>query len=208
MTWNDFIMKETDQELLSRILDEDVSEFEMQRLIKGMKSDEELRSKLQRYSLIGHAVRNELPEQVNPNFADNVMSALANEEMSASEFDNDSDPVQDIQLENVKDNGRFKTAVGLAIAASVAVVSFVSFQNYVQNNNQVAPAAMVADRVVEESDIQRVSNQDLQNFTSNPKAAASFNSYIMNHAEYASPRVSVPHVRIVGYGEDYQVETE
>ena len=71
-----------------------------------------------------------------------------------------------------------------------------------QTNNETTPAAIVADRVVEESDIQRVSSEDLQNFISNPKAAASFNSYIMNHAEYASPRVSVPHVRIVGYGKD------
>jgi hypothetical protein len=78
----------------------------------------------------------------------------------------------------------------------------VSFQNYVQTNNEVAAPAIVADRVIEESDIQRVSNEDLQNFISNPEAAASFNSYIMNHAEYASPRVSVPHVRIVGYGKD------
>lgn len=195
-------MKEIDQELLSRILDEDVSEFETQRILKEMKSDSELRSKLQRYSLMGHAVRKELPEVVNKNFVDSVMNKLANEEMLDSEIDESIE-----QAEDVKDNGRFKTAIGLAIAASVAVVSFVSFQNYVQNNNEVAPAAMVADRIVEEKDIQRVSSQDLQNFSSNPEAAASFNSYIMNHAEYASPRVSVPHVRIVGYGKD-NVDTE
>lgn len=195
-------MKEIDQELLSRILDEDVSEFETQRILKEMKSDSELRSKLQRYSLMGHAVRKELPEVVNKNFVDSVMNKLANEEMLDSEIDENIE-----QAEDVKDNGRFKTAIGLAIAASVAVVSFVSFQNYVQNNNEVAPAAMVADRIVEEKDIQRVSSQDLQNFSSNPEAAASFNSYIMNHAEYASPRVSVPHVRIVGYGKD-NVDTE
>ncbi len=195
-------MKETDQELLSRILDEDVSEFEIQRLVTEMKTDGEFRSKLQRYSVIGHAVRNELPAQVNTNFVDNVMSALANEDMSAPEFDESTSQVADGQVEEAKEDHRFKTAIGLAIAASVAVVSFVSFQNYVQNDNQVTPNAIVADRVVEESDIQRVSSQDLQNFISNPEAAASFNSYIMNHAEYASPRVSVPHVRIVGYGKD------
>ncbi len=196
-------MKETDQELLSRILDEDVSEFETQRILKEMKSDSELRSKLQRYSLMGHAIRNELPERVNQNFVDSVMGKLESEEMSSGEFDERTD-----QLEDANNNGRFKTAIGLAIAASVAVVSFVSFQNYVQNNNtEVTPTAVVADRIVEESDIQRVTSQDLQNFSTNPEAAASFNSYIMNHAEYASPRVSVPHVRIVGYGKD-KVDTE
>jgi sigma-E factor negative regulatory protein RseA len=191
-------MKETDQAILSRILDEDVSEFEMQRLLKKMKSDGELRSKLHRYNLIGHAMRNEIPELINQNFVTDVMTNLVDEEMSISEVNETIE-----QVESVNDNVRFKTAIGLAIAASVAVVSVVSFQNYVQTNNEmVLPPAVVAERVVEESDIQRVSSEDLQNFISNPKAAASFNSYIMNHAEYASSRVSVPHVRIVGYGKD------
>ncbi len=192
-------MKEISQELLSRVLDEDISEFETQRILKEMKSNDALRSTLYRYNVIGYAIRDELPKQINSNFVHNVMSKLTDEEMSVPEFNGDSE----IEKENhAKDAGRFKTAIGLAIAASVAVVSFVSFQNYVQTNNETTTTAIVADRVVEESDIQRVSSEDLQNFISNPEAAASFNSYIMNHAEYASPRVSVPHVRIVGYGKD------
>lgn len=192
-------MKEIDQELLSRILDEDVSEFETQRILKEMQSDNELRVKLHRYNLIGHAMRNELPKQIDQNFVHNVMSRLDDEDMDVPELN--------VVIKSEKDSGRFKTAIGLAIAASVAVVSFVSFQNYMQTKNEITPAAVVADRVVEESDIQRVSSEDLQNFISNPEAAASFNSYIMNHAEYASPRVSVPHVRIVGYGKD-ELETK
>lgn len=192
-------MKETDQELLSRILDEDVSEFETQRILKEMQSDDELRMKLHRYNLIGHAMRSELPNQIDQNFVQNVMSKLTDEDMAEPELNEVIKPIKNV-LE--KDSSRFKTAIGLAIAASVAVVSFVSFQNYVQTKNEITPAAVVADRVVEESDIQRVSSEDLQNFISNPEAAASFNSYIMNHAEYASPRVSVPHVRIVGYDKD------
>ncbi|MBT8112203.1 MAG: sigma-E factor negative regulatory protein [Gammaproteobacteria bacterium] len=192
-------MKEISQELLSRVLDEDISEFETQRILKEMKSNDGLRSTLYRYNVIGYAMRDELPKQINSNFVHNVMSKLTDEEMSVPEFNGDNE----IEKGNhAKDSGRFKTAIGLAIAASVAVVSFVSFQNYVQTNNETTTTAIVADRVVEESDIQRVSSEDLQNFISNPEAAASFNSYIMNHAEYASPRVSVPHVRIVGYGKD------
>jgi negative regulator of sigma E activity len=194
-------MKEIDQELLSRILDENVSEFETQRILKEMQADDELSLKLHRYNVIGHAMRNELPPHINQNFVHNVMSKLVDENIS--EPDEVVAPFNERANEVIeKDPSRFKTALGLAIAASVAVVSFVSFQNYVQTNNEVAAPAIVADRVIEESDIQRVSNEDLQNFISNPEAAASFNSYIMNHAEYASPRVSVPHVRIVGYGKD------
>lgn len=191
-------MKETDQELLSRILDEDVSEFEAQRILKEMKSDDTLRDKLHRYNVIGHAIRKELPEHINRNFVHNVMSKLDDEEMSQPDLNAGHSEV--IELE--KDSGRFKTAIGLAIAASVAVVSFVSFQNYVQTNNETTAPAVIADRVIEESDIQRVSSEDLQNFISNPRAAESFNSYIMNHTEYASPRVSMPHVRIVSHGKN------
>ncbi|MEJ2115456.1 MAG: sigma-E factor negative regulatory protein [Gammaproteobacteria bacterium] len=75
-------MKEKNQELLSRILDEDVSEFETQRILKEMSSDGELRMKFQRYSLIGYALRNELPESINQNFVHGVMDKLADEEMS------------------------------------------------------------------------------------------------------------------------------
>lgn len=189
-------MKETNQELLSRILDEDVSELEAKRIVKEMQTDDELRSTLQRYDMIGHVMRKELPKEFNLNFVHNVMSQVEREEMETPDLKH-----SDV-IEQDKDESKFKTFIGLAIAASVAVFSFVAFQNFIQPETDTTPTAVVADRVVEESDIQRVSSEDLQNFISNPEAAASFNSYIMNHAEYASPRVSVPHVRIVGYGKD------
>ena len=190
-------MKETNQELLSRILDEDISEFEAQRILKDIKADDELRSTLQRYDMIGHVMRKELPSGFNQNFVHNVMSQIEQEEMDAPDPELNASELNEIITEN-----KFKTFIGLAIAASVAVFSFVAFQNFLQPETDTTPPAIVADRVVEESDIQRVSSEELQNFISNPEAAASFNSYIMNHAEYASPRVSVPHVRIVGYGKD------
>lgn len=190
-------MKEVDKELLSRILDEDLSEFETQRILKEMRSNEELGSTLQRYDLVGAALRKELPKQFDQKFANKVIAQLANQEMDAG------DPGLDSSQEAYDKSGKFKTAVGLAIAASVAVFSFVAFQNIFQPELDTQPDAIVAEQQsIESTDIQRVSSEDLQNFITNPEAAASFNSYIMNHAEYASPRVSVPHVRIVGYGKE------
>jgi len=190
-------MKEVDKELLSRILDEDLSEFETQRILKEMRSNEELGSTLQRYDLVGAALRKELPKQFDQKFSHKVIAQLANEEMDAS------DPSFDSSQDVYDKSGKFKAVVGLAIAASVAVFSFVAFQNIFQPELDVQPDAIVAEQQsIESTDIQRVSSEDLQNFITNPEAAASFNSYIMNHAEYASPRVSVPHVRIVGYGKE------
>lgn len=189
-------MKEADKELLSRILDEDISEFETQRILKEINSNDELGILMQRYDVIGHAMRKELPKQFNQNFVKNISSKLLNEEMQPI------DPDLEEIIQNNEGFDQYKTAIGFAIAASVAVFSFVAFQNIFQPDMDTAPNAIVADQVVEQNDIQRVRSEDLQNFISNPKAAESFNSYIMNHAEYASPRVSVPHVRIVGYGKD------
>ena len=185
-------MKETDQELLSRILDEEVSEFEAKRILKEMQSNPELRATFQRYNLIGHAIRKQLPARLNHNFTNEVMSKLSDEGILGL---NANESTQAFANSN-----KIKTTIGLAIAASVAVFSFVAFQNFMQANTNTAP--VLAERVVNESDIQRVSRKELQSFISNPKAAAEFNSYIVNHAEYASPRVSMPHVRIVGYDQD------
>lgn len=185
-------MKETDQELLSRILDEEVSEFEAKRILKEMQSSPELRATFQRYNLIGHAIRKQLPARLNHNFTNEVMSKLSDEGILGL---NANESTQAFANSN-----KIKTTIGLAIAASVVFFSFVAFQNFMQANTNTAP--VLAERVVNESDIQRVSRKELQSFISNPKAAAEFNSYIVNHAEYASPRVSMPHVRIVGYDQD------
>lgn len=189
-------MKEIDQELLSRILDEDVSEFETQRILREMNSSPELRATFQRYNVIGHAMRKQLPARLNHNFNNEVMSKLSNEVI----LDSDSNE----SAQSFSNSNKIKTTIGLAIAASVAVFSFVTFQNFIQPSTTTTTnnTPVIAERIVEESDIQRVSREELQNFISNPEAAAEFNSYMVNHAEYASPRVSMPHVRIVGYGQE------
>jgi len=190
-------MKETDQELLSRMLDEDMSEFETRRILKEISSSAEHRDTLQRYSLIGHAISNELPTKLNTKFADQVMAKLEHEVQDAV-------TAEDLNSSSENSANKVKTMVGLAIAASVAVFSFVTLQDFLQPgvNTDQAPTPVVAERIIEESDIQRVSIEEMQSFTSNPEAAAEFNSYILNHAEYASPRASMPHVRIVGYDKE------
>lgn len=182
-------MNEIDQELLSRVLDESVSEFETQRILQEIQSNSELRAAYQRYIMIGHAMRKELPMQLNKNFTNDVMRKLSSE----TAVDSSSGNFSTVLI----NSNKIKTTIGLAIAASIAVFSFVAFQNFTQPNTRNAP--VVAEQTVEESDIQQVSAEELKNFILNPKAAAEFNSYIVNHAEYASPRVSMPHVRIVGY---------
>ena len=184
-------MKENDLEILSRILDENVSEFEAHRILKKMNSCSELRATYHRYNLISHAIRKQLPANINHNFTNEVMNKISQEEKDSSQTQQ--------PLTRFPNHNKLKTTIGLAIAASVAIFSFITIQNLVKPDLNVEKVPVMAERIVEESDIQRVSNQELKNFISNPKANADFNSYMVNHAEYASPRVTMPHVRVVGY---------
>ena len=184
-------MKEDDLEILSRILDEDVSEFEAHRILKEMNSSSELRATYHRYNLIGYAIRKQLPVHINHNFTKEVMSKISQEEANSTQIQQ--------PLTAFTNSNKLKTTIGLAIAASVAVFSFITIQDFMKPDSNVENVPVIAERVVEESDIQRVSKQELQNFNTNPKANADFNSYMVNHAEYASPRVTMPHVRVVGY---------
>ena len=175
-------MKETDQELVSRILDESISEFETRRILKKIRQDPELYSTYQRYSLIGDAMRRQLPGRLNPGFSKEVMSKLC----SAPESETRRSPYR---------FGNMKIPVGMGIAAVLAVFSFVMLQDFIP----LTPSSSVAPVEVAE----RVAEGEVQDFASSPKAAEDFNSYIVNHAEYASPRVSMPRVRIVSYNRPY-----
>ena len=178
-------MKETDQELVSRILDENVSEFETRRILKEIRLDPELYSAYQRYSLIGHAMRRQLPARLNHNFSKEVMNRLS----AGPKPDTESPVHEGAHITKIK------TPIGLGVAALVAVFSFVMLQDFIRPDPSTSPApTTVAEHAGEE---------ELQDFILSPKAAEDFNSYIVNHAEYASPRVSMPHVRIVSYNQDY-----
>ena len=79
----------------------------------------------------------------------------------------------------------------------LAVFSFVMLQDFIP----LTPSSEVAP--VEVAEREPAGDDEVQDFASSPKAAEDFNSYIVNHAEYASPRVSMPRVRIVSYNRPY-----
>lgn len=178
-------MKETDQELVSRMLDESISEFETRRILKEIQLDPELHSAYQHYNLIGHAMRGQLPARLNHDFSKEVMSRLS----AGPKPDTESPAYGGIHLNTIK------APMGLGIAALVAVFSFVMLQDFIQSN----PSASLSPTMVAE----HVDEEESQDFILSPEAEEDFNSYIVNHAGYASPRVSMPHVRIVGYNRDY-----
>ncbi|MDE0250730.1 MAG: sigma-E factor negative regulatory protein [Gammaproteobacteria bacterium] len=180
-------MREADQELISRILDENISELETRRILKVIKQNPEAYTMFQRYSLIGHAMRGELPARLNQDFNKDVMNRLISKH----------DAKENVDVSRHRNKVRLSVALG--VIAMFTALFFITAQNLVQHDlNGVTPSL---DTLAEQE-----SDEIRQDFILNPKAAEDFNSYIVNHAEYASPRVSIPHVRIVSDNRGYHLE--
>ncbi len=180
---SDRAMKETDQELVSRILDEDISEFETRRILKKIQQDPKLHSTYQRYNLIGYAMRKQLPTRLNPDFSKEVMHKLAPNPESGSGRTSAG-------LRN------FKIPLSMSAVALAAALSFMVLQDYIplDSSSSVAPVKIA----------ENTSGDKADDFATSPKAAEDFNSYIVNHSEYAPPGVSMPRVRIVSYNRSYR----
>lgn len=91
------------------------------------KVSEDSLSHMQNWSLIGAALRNELPSKVNMSLADNVMAQIKNEHIKP-----EKDSIKEISLPTLKVAFK-KFSFGIAqvaLAASVAAVTVVGWQTY------------------------------------------------------------------------------
>ena len=93
-------------------------------------NDEEMKSHLENWSLIGSALRDELPEKVDMSIADNVMAAIADKEEAVLE----EQPKEAPDMSTFKVPAFFKKVslyfTQIAVAASVAMVTIVGWQTY------------------------------------------------------------------------------
>ena len=95
-------------------------------------NDEKLKSHLDNWSLIGSALRDELPEKVDMSIADNVMAAIAAEAKEEKVLEEQPKEIADISTFKVP--AFFKKVslyfTQIAVAASVAMVTIVGWQTY------------------------------------------------------------------------------
>ena len=95
-------------------------------------NDEKLRSHLDNWSLIGSALRDELPEKVDMSIADNVMAAIAAEAKEEKVLE--EQPKEFADISTFKVPAFFKKVslyfTQIAVAASVAMVTVVGWQTY------------------------------------------------------------------------------
>ncbi len=177
-------MADTTAEQLSVVVDGECEARELDFALRRLASDNDLKMRWQSYHLISDALRNNLPEQFDPRFAERIKAAIAAEHstypLSRSVRSSWSQPV-----------------TGLAVAASVGLLAVTLWslqpgelrntagtQQLAANPASVyqvpSPAVVETDRALQ----------------------SRLNTYLVNHNEYASMNSVngvLPYVRMVGY---------
>jgi negative regulator of sigma E activity len=202
------------KENLSHLIDEYSSDDTDQKLLGDVLEDVNQQYCLARYQMIGHVMRHELPDQIDTDFSHNVMASIR-------EIEIESKPV--VSRKEAKSMWRWeilKPFAGMAVAASVAVVSITLWQSVSVSTDSGATGDQLVS--AEQQKIDDLTNQPIQiavpasstldNSTldngmhwkvisDTPALERKLNAYLINHTEYSnSIQGLIPQARVAGYG--------
>ena len=180
-------MSEKIQEQISAFLDGELPANEAELLVHRLSRDEATRGKAVSYRLIGAAMRNELLYPHPDQLRHNVLKAL----------DADGGPAVSSAVRRWDYRQLMRPAVGVALAASVAVVAILGLQGITQQGgNPVArPLASEATQTPAPSYVVPLETLD----GSAVQLPIRLTNYLVNHGEYASGlRRAAIHSDIVG----------
>lgn len=174
-------MKDNLLEQLSALVDDELADHEQTLLLKQLAADAGLHARLSRYQLASDALHGYLPHRVDPSFHLRIQAALG-----------DAPPSR---ARGAVVRPLLKSATGVAIAASVAVVAVLSLQSIRNENPEDAPLLASAPDAGNAAYLRA----DLPP----PSAHLSqgLDVYLVNHNEYAANRSMqgmLPYVRLVG----------
>jgi len=202
----------TDQdEKLSFLLDDHPGENADTNLEEVM-GDVNLQYRARRYRMIGEVIRHELPEAIDTNFHINVMAQIRNQE---------SDPVTGSAVPETNAGNTsilswigLKPFAGLAVAASVAIVTVALWQPLKQESGQGDTGLVSA----EQQKIQQLVRQQVPGgvVTAStqvqplgmrwkverdmPELQQKLNAYLVTHTEYSNSMQSlIPQARVAGF---------
>jgi len=211
-------------EHLSALLDDEAGGFEQRRVLDELSSDASLRQKMSSYALIGETMRS---ENVH-----NVHIARSDFLLSIHDQINDEEEYHHIEIESqaVQSSRSWLRPIGgFAMAASVAAIALLGFQNYQLQNNQqplqtlasadtssvntkqpktqLTAAEMKAAKVVSAADMvaandtKEDANPDSVTYQQADASTRSYlKRYVDSHMQYA-PRAFVPSVRVIAYAD-------
>jgi len=158
-------------EQLSALLDGELPDAEAEMAVRRLTRDTELRSMALRYSLIGDAMRNELPAARPADLVDRVRA----------ELDKQPEAVP-ATTAPARTSGFARAAGGFAVAASVAVAALVALPG--RQLDETPPPTLSATEVASPSPEQRFGVQSARAAGGGPDRLT---RYYVNHTEYAPP---------------------
>lgn len=198
-------------EKISALMDHQLSPPEVDELAARMAHDQPLRHCWARYHLIGDALRNNgrnnLPDSIKHDLAARVSKIIATEAPLPISLDT-------YRHTKTKVAAFFKPVVGMAIAASVAMVAIVSFNTTSDVNPTgqqlvMAPLQNSASMMGAQSEVARVpvappiSAPVAAQITEPALANHRLAGYLEDHSKYSNATLvqgeMLPYVRIVGY---------
>lgn len=182
-------------EQISSLLDNELSQKEIRHTLDLLQEDEALRNKWDRYNLIGDAMRGEAVRFSAVSIADRVQARLEHESV---DFSN----VQALPATRLR---RFparwyKSAGGAALAASVAVVTVLSFPQFT-NMSPEPGSEVIAESVAPDPAPYLVQSSTRWKNLSEPKVESKLNSFLIDHNEFAAPGGIgvIPYANFVSY---------
>ncbi len=196
-------------EQLSAWMDSELDAQEAELLLRRLEADPPLCARLERYHIIGEALRRELPAEMDLELAPRVMTALADEHAP-------------ILPSKSRTSGWWKSVPVLAIAASLAAVTVLTLRTQpaptltpltAATDLNVPAAAPFVAQTPTHTDIQQASIQQAPAPMQQASAPAEIQAdvgqvtepmlgYLLNHQRYSESTPMpglLPYVRIVGY---------
>ena len=201
-------MKHQD-ETLSLLLDDD-SEADVNAVLDEVMGDVNLQYRMRRYQIIGEALRNELPQAIDTDFHHDVMAKIREESPSVALHDRGRDPAS---VGPLLTRAWFKPFAGLAVAASVAVVTVALWQPLQQQGalpndglvsadqqkiEQLAGQQVVGSAVPVSSRVHNGTRWKLEQ--ESPILQRKLKAYLVNHTEHSnSMQGLIPQARVAGF---------
>ena len=211
------------QDKISYLLDEFSDGAHCRSVLDEVESDVNLKYKMRRYLMIGEVIRHELPAHINIDFSANIMTQIDQIENAADLPGNrTSNKIEPGLNDSSLNNGRsiwtwsmMKPLAGMAVAASVAVVTVTLWQfSYLGNNSGktseqivgvdqkrnefLANVPVQANAVTVSSAVDSGLRWKVNNNT--PALQQKLNAYLVNHTEYSnSMQGLIPQARVAGF---------
>jgi sigma-E factor negative regulatory protein RseA len=196
---------------LSLLLD-DYTDDSIDATLDEVIADVNLQYSGRRYRMIGEAMRNELPEAIDTGFHSTVMAQISAEAVAQNPRSQAvSEPVVKQRFFN---RSWLKPFAGLAVAASVAMITVVLWQSDDQGPGNDADGSVS----IEQQKIQRLAGQKLKGIavpvstrvqipgtrwkveSDSPGMQQKLNAYLVNHTEQSnSMQGLIPQARVAGF---------